>query len=144
LAKLSKQSATVIDLSRKYNHRKAECRGNYGYGSGRERKEFCETCPVSRECWRQTVAKGVTRFFPPGDVLTYNGFVEKWLRKYPDKPIKARRLAMKEAIKKGKYDPYLQIVIMNTRRGYEDNPDTVREFKGGVWYYHEAIAAYYV
>lgn len=129
---------------KKYNHRKAECLGHYGYGSGRERKDFCsDSCPFARKCWKQTVAKGVTRYFPPSDVLVYNSLIDKWMRKYPNKPIKARRLAMKESIKKGKYDPYLAIVVMNTHRGYDDNPASVREFKGGMWMYHGAMVAFY-
>jgi hypothetical protein len=136
--------ADTSSPKKKPDHRKAECKGRYGYGNGRERSDFCaDTCPLSRECWRQTVAKGVTRYFPPSLVLTYNGIVNKWMRKYPKQKIKARRLAMKEMIRKGMPDPYLQIVVWNTQDGHEDSPAAVREFKGGVWFYHGAIAAYH-
>lgn len=130
--------------TRKYNYKTAECIGHYGYGNGRARNDFCgDQCPVSRQCWKQTVAKGVTRYFPPSDVLAFNSLIEKWMRKYPKQPNRARRLALKEIIRQGKYDPYLQIVIMNTRRGFNDQPGPVREFKGGLWFYHGAMVAYY-
>lgn len=134
----------VTDSARKLNHRKAECQGLYGYGNGRERRDFCsETCPVSRQCWKKTVAEGITTSFPPSDVLPFNSLITKWLRRYPDKPIKARRLALKESIKKGLYDPYLQIVVMNTQRGVNDSSASYLPFKGGVWFYHGAIVAYH-
>lgn len=124
------------------DYKKAECLGNYG--NGRARKDFCgDVCEVSRKCWRQTVAKGITLYFPPSDVLAYNGFIAKWFRKYPENSVKARRLALKESIKKGLYDPYLQIVVMNTQRGIKDSPAAMQQFKGGVWYYHGAIVAYH-
>lgn len=129
---------------KKMNHRKAECKGHYGYGNGRERKDFCrDICPISRKCWRQTVATGITKYFPASDVLPFNSLIAKWMRKYPDRPIKARRLALKESIEKGKYDPYLQIVVINTQRGVQDSSASYLPFKGGVWFYHGAIVAYH-
>lgn len=128
----------------KPNPRKQECLGNYGYGSGRERKDFCGlNCPKSRECWKQTVAKGITSAFPPSYVLTYNSLIAKWMRKYPKQPIKARRLALKESISKGLTDPYLEIVVKNTQRGVEDAPAPYKQFKGGTWFYHGAVIAYH-
>jgi hypothetical protein len=134
----------IQSVARKPNYKKAECLGQYGYGNGRTRSNFCQDkCPVFRQCWKETVAKGITRYFPPSDVLEFNSILEKWMRKYPDKPKKARRLAMKEVIEKGKYDPYLQIVVLNTQQGVADQPDPMRQFRGGLWQYHGAIAAYH-
>lgn len=75
--------------------------------------------------------------------MVYNSLIAKWMKKYPKNPVKARRLAMKESIAKGGYDPYLQIVVANTKRGYEDVPDAIKQFSGGLWMYHGAMAAYY-
>lgn len=139
-----KTATELVRKGKSLDYKKAACLGNYGYGSGRTGKDFCkDTCPATRQCWKQTIAKGVTRYFPPSDVLVFNSLIDKWLRKYPNRPIKARRLALKEAIEKGKYDPYLQIVVMNTQRGVEDRPIAMREFKGGVWFWHGAVVAYH-
>lgn len=129
-------------VKKPYNYKRAECVGLFGYGNGRDGKEFCSTkCPKAKTCWAKTT-KRVKETYPPAVMFPYFSAVEKAVTKYGEK--KGRRVAVKKLIDAGKIDPYLDQVMLNTQMGVEHQPDSMRQFKGGSWYQHGNVISYHV
>jgi hypothetical protein len=125
------------------NHKKAECIGYYGYGNGKEEKEFCSTkCPKNKECWKQTaetvnIQTDEKKFHPYWEARARYDTI------YPNSPKKALRLTTAYLARKGNIDPYMERVVKNTKKGFDevnrDTPQVVRDFSGGVWFYGGSI-----
>lgn len=133
-------------VQRKYNHRQAECLGNFGYGNGRTGYDFCTTrCPAVDHCWLETY-KSAEGKADTSVARQWRNIVQR-LIDAGKTPQQAKRAATKRMLKVGRPDPALDVVMRNTRLGVQDTyagtSDSYREVKGASWVYCGRVVGYF-